>query len=86
MNNLFASGLVAAAVALSASTGQTLPIWSDLTQDSMVVAVADGCGIGVDAADRCSARNPFHISTTRDFNSAVSLSYAASDASAPGGG
>jgi len=46
MNKLFASGLVAAAVALSASAAQTLPIWSDLTQDSMVVAVADGCGIG----------------------------------------
>ena len=45
MNKLFASGLVAAAVALSASAAQT-PIWSDLTQDSMVVAVADRCGIG----------------------------------------
>jgi hypothetical protein len=46
MNKLFASGLVAAAVALSASAAQTLPIWSDLSPDSMVVAVADGCGIG----------------------------------------
>jgi len=46
MNKLFASGLVAAAVALSASAAQTLPICSDLSQDSMVVAVADGCGIG----------------------------------------
>jgi hypothetical protein len=46
MNKLFASGLVAAAVLLSASAAQTLPIWSDLTQDSGVIAVADKCGIG----------------------------------------
>ena len=46
MNKLFASSLVAAGVALSASAAQALPIWSDLTSDSMVVAVADGCGIG----------------------------------------
>ena len=46
MNKLFAFSLVAAGVALSANAAQTLPIWSDLTSDSMVVAVADRCGIG----------------------------------------
>lgn len=46
MNKLFASSLVAAGVALSVSAAHALPIWSDLASDSMVVAVADGCGIG----------------------------------------
>jgi len=46
MNTLFACGLVATAVALSVSAAQTFPFLRDPTQGSMVIAVADGCGVG----------------------------------------
>jgi hypothetical protein len=46
MNKLFASLLIAGAVALSAVAAQSMPLASDLSQDSLVVPVAGGCGVG----------------------------------------
>jgi hypothetical protein len=45
MNKLFASGLVAAAVALSVSAAQTLPIWSGLTRDGMALPSPTGAAL-----------------------------------------
>ena len=42
----FASVLIAAVVGLSAVAAQAMPFGSNQTQDSLVVPVAGGCGIG----------------------------------------
>ena len=46
MNKLFASVLIAGAVGLSAVAARALPIGGDRTQDSLLVPVAGGCGVG----------------------------------------
>jgi hypothetical protein len=46
MNKLFASVLIAAAVSVSATASQAMPFESNQTQDSLVVPVAGGCGVG----------------------------------------
>jgi len=46
MSKIFASVLIAAAVALSASAAQTMPFASDRAQDNLVVPVTGKCGIG----------------------------------------
>jgi len=46
MNKFFASVLIAAAVGLSAVATQAMPLGSNQTQDSLVVLVEGGCGVG----------------------------------------
>ena len=46
MNKLFASVLIAGAVALSTVAAQAMPFGGDRTQDGLVVPVAGGCGVG----------------------------------------
>ena len=46
MNKLFVSVLIAAVVGLSAVAAQAMPFGSNQTQDSLVIPVAGGCGIG----------------------------------------
>jgi hypothetical protein len=46
MKQLFAIALTAAAVALSTSAARAMPLGSYQTEDSLVVPVADKCGIG----------------------------------------
>ncbi len=46
MNKLFAFVLIAAALGLSVVSTQAMPFLSNQTQDSLVVPVAGGCGIG----------------------------------------
>jgi hypothetical protein len=46
MNKIFAVTLVAAAVGFSSIAAQAMPIGSNQTQDSLVVQVAGGCGLG----------------------------------------
>ena len=45
MNKLFASVLIAAAVALSAVAAQAMPLIPDQAPSGMITPVADGCGI-----------------------------------------
>lgn len=72
MNRLFAAVLVAAAVALSAGTVQALPISLDRTQDTLLIPVADGCGINRyrDANGVCRRKYYFRRIAPRQFYSA----------------
>ena len=45
MHKLFAAILVAVALALSAGTAQALPIGRDQAQATLLIPIADGCGI-----------------------------------------
>ncbi len=46
MKTLFASMLVAAAAIMAAVAAQAMPFVSDNGQDSIVIQVAGGCGVG----------------------------------------
>jgi len=46
MNRFFASLIIAAAVGSSAVATQAMPLASNQTQDSLVVLVEGGCGVG----------------------------------------
>jgi len=46
MKSLFAGALTATVITWSATIAQSIPFGGDQTQDSLVVSVADKCGIG----------------------------------------
>jgi hypothetical protein len=46
MRKLYAFSIIAVAVSLSAITAQGMPFESNQTQDSLLIQVAGGCGVG----------------------------------------
>lgn len=72
VNKLFAAVLVAAGIALSAGSVQALPIGHDRIPDTLLIPVADGCGINKyrDAKGVCRRKYYFRRKSPWQFYSA----------------
>ncbi len=78
MDRLFAAVLLAAALALSAGAAKAMPLASDGRQDSLIVPVADGCGVNRyrDAHDVCRRKYYFTRRHPKQFYGACAGSSA----------